>query len=193
MSEQSHVLSYAFKLPLRSEPPAFDELIVVFHDWIRTKALADDVLIDVADYAHVQEGPGVLLVCHEGHYVLDRSRGSVGLAYHRRRGVPAAIAGETAAVALRRLIRAARLLEQDERLRGKLAFDTTSLEIRALDRLRAPNDAEGWTAIEVPIREAIASVWREPPLELVREDGDPRRPLSARARLSARTLSDLAV
>lgn len=189
----AQLVNYAFKLPLRGEAPAIDELVVIFHDWIRTQALTDDVLVDVADYAHVQEGPSVLLVCHEGHYVLDRSRGSVGLAYHRKRGPAAATAGETAAVALRRLVRAARLLEHDERLRGRIAFDTTALEVRALDRLRAPNDAEGWEAFEAPVRAAIASVWGEAPQSLVRDEGDERRPLTAHAKLSARTLSDLKV
>lgn len=187
----STLVNYAFKLPLSRGAPTIDELVPIFHEWIRTRALTDDVLIDVADYAHVQEGPSVLLVCHEGHYVLDHGRGSVGLAYHRKRGPAAATPGETAAVALRRLIRAARLLEHDERLRGKIAFDTTTLEVRALDRLRAPNDAEGWEVLEGPVRDAIAAVWGEPPQSLARDDGDPRRPLTAHARLPSRTLSDL--
>ena len=189
MSDQ--LVNYAFKLPLSGPEPGLDELIGTFHDWIRTRAITDDVLVDVADYAHVQDGPSVLLVCHEGHYVLDRGRGGVGLAYHRKRGQAAATPGETAAVALRRLVRAARLLEHDALVR--VGFDTTALEIRALDRLRAPNDAAGWTVFEDAVRDAIAAVWREPPLELVRDVGDPRRPLGARARLSPRTLSDLNV
>jgi hypothetical protein len=41
------------------------------------------------------------------------------------------------------------------------------------------------------VRDAIGSVWRGPPLSLVRDDSDARRPLTARARLSPRTLSDL--
>ena len=50
---------------------ASEPTIVVFHDWIRTRALDEDVLVDVADYGHVKGGPGVLLVCHEGHYVIE--------------------------------------------------------------------------------------------------------------------------
>ena len=36
-------------------------LIPVFHGWIQTRALAD-VLIDVVDYRHVPDGPGVMLI-----------------------------------------------------------------------------------------------------------------------------------
>jgi hypothetical protein len=191
MSDGEQLLAYGFKLPIVGAAPGSEQTIAVFHDWIRTHALTDDVLIDVADYGHVKDGPGVLLVCHEGHYVIDHGRGQLGLAYNRRRGAPAGTATETARIAVARLIRAARLLERDERVR--VAFDTTALEVRALDRLRAPNDDEGWAWIEAPVRAAITAVWGEPPLELVRDDGDPRRPLTARAKLVARTLSDLAV
>jgi hypothetical protein len=187
----TQLVAYGFKLPLVGPAPGSEPTIVVFHDWIRTRALTDDVLLDVADYGHVKGGPGVLLVCHEGQYVIDHGRGQVGLAYNRRRGEPSASAAETARIALARLIRAARLLERDERL--EIAFDTTALEVRALDRLHAPNDDEGWAVIEAPLRAAIAAVWGEPPLELVRDDGDPRQPLTVRAKLAARTLSDLAV
>lgn len=192
MSEPNQALvAYGFKLPIIGAAPGAEASIGVFHDWIRTKVFTDDVLIDVADYGHVQGGPGVLLVCHEGHYVVDHGRGQLGLAYNRRRGEPSASADETARTALARLIRAARLLERDERV--AITFDTTALEVRALDRLRAPNDDEGWAVVEAPLRAAITAVWGEAPLELVRDDGDPRQPLTVRAKLAARTLSDLAV
>ena len=37
------------------------EFVPVFHRWIQTQAVRDQLLIDVADYEHVPEGPGVLL------------------------------------------------------------------------------------------------------------------------------------
>ncbi|MBC8068700.1 MAG: hypothetical protein IAG13_10235, partial [Deltaproteobacteria bacterium] len=164
MSEtnQNSLVAYGFKLPLIGAAPGTEPTIAVFHDWIRTRVFTDDVLIDVADYGHVKGGPGVLLVCHEGHYVIDHGRGQVGLAYHRRRGEPSASADETARVALARLVRAARLLERDERV--AITFDTTALEVRALDRLHAPNDDEGWAVVEGPLRAAITAVWGEPPV-----------------------------
>ena len=39
--------------------------VPIFHRWIQTGAV-DGLLIDVADYTHLTDGPRVLLVAHEG-------------------------------------------------------------------------------------------------------------------------------
>ncbi len=183
------VIQYSFKLPMRGELLPQAAYIPVFHDWIRTALITDDVTIDVADYAHVQGGPGVLLVCHEGMYVVDRSRGECGLAYHRRRGVAPDDGVEGARVGLVRLVRAAKLLAGDARLPG-LSFDTTRLEIRVLDRLRVDNDAQGWERVEGPLRGAIGAVWGgEVTFEPVATDK--RQPLTVHARLPERTIDAL--
>lgn len=183
------VIQYSFKLPLVTAPEDHNVWIPIFHDWIRTNAIDDDVLVDVADYAHVQGGPGVLLVCHEGQYVIDRSRGEVGLAYHRRRGVAPDDAVEGAAVALRRLVRAAKLLAKDERVSG-MEFDTTRLEVRVLDRLHVGNDEAGWGVVADPLKQAIAGVWGGE-VTLVRADVESRQPLTVHATMGARGISDL--
>jgi hypothetical protein len=36
----------------------------LFHEWIRTDRLPDETFIDVADYSHLKDGPGVVLVAH---------------------------------------------------------------------------------------------------------------------------------
>jgi hypothetical protein len=183
------VIQYSFKLPITSGPTDHEVWIPVFHDWIRTKAIDDDVLVDVADYAHVQGGPGVLLVCHEGQYVIDRSRGQVGLAYHRRRGVVPDDATEGAAVSLRRLVKAAKLIASDERTKSTV-FDTTKLEVRVLDRLRVGNDDAGWGLVREPLQAAIAGVWGGD-VKVVRADVEARQPLTVWATMGARALGDL--
>ena len=48
------------------EPGIGDQdFVPIFHDWIRDQSLANLVLFDVADYAHVPESPGIVLVTHE--------------------------------------------------------------------------------------------------------------------------------
>ena len=68
--------------PSAVEPGAF---IPVFHRWIQERRV-EGLAIDVADYRHVPEGPGVLLVGHEADYVLDLAEGPPGLLYSRKRG-----------------------------------------------------------------------------------------------------------
>jgi hypothetical protein len=70
-----------------ARPGSFDQgaLIPIFHNWIRERRLGDVVLIDVADYRHVPEGPGVMLIADEAHWAITaRSRSSLV----RSRGSP---------------------------------------------------------------------------------------------------------
>ena len=55
----------------------------MFHDWIQNQRL-DELLIDVVDYRHVHDGPGVILIAHDAHYAFDTSEGRLGLLYSRR-------------------------------------------------------------------------------------------------------------
>ena len=114
---------------------ALPDFIPVFHRWIQTAAV-DGMLIDVADYSHVPEGPGIMLVAHEGIYSIDERVGRRGLAYWRRRGGEDTFDGALAA-ALRAAARACRLLEEE--FSGAMRFKGNELEIYATDRLIAAN------------------------------------------------------
>ena len=54
------------------------EAFRIFNSWIPTTP--DEVLIDVADYSHLDEGPLTILVGHEANYSLDNHSAELGLA-----------------------------------------------------------------------------------------------------------------
>src|SRR4030095_14690853 len=60
------------------------DFIPVFHSWIQKQAVENHLLIDVHDYSHIHNGPGILLVAHEGNFSIDLSNGEMGLAYYRK-------------------------------------------------------------------------------------------------------------
>ncbi|MBW1832016.1 MAG: hypothetical protein JRJ10_10020, partial [Deltaproteobacteria bacterium] len=62
---------FQVKLYARAGEIELGKLIPVFHEWIRAKKITDELLIDVADYAHVPQGPGVVLIGHQSDYYLD--------------------------------------------------------------------------------------------------------------------------
>ena len=142
---KSHQVSIRVGFEVDSELE-LEAFVPVFHAWIRDHALPDEVMIDVADYAHVVDGPGVLLVCHEGHYVIDRKAGRWSLVYNRKRGSEGASLEERLRVPLRRLARAASLLAEDATL-PKIRFRTDELVLRVYDRLHAPNEDATLSAI----------------------------------------------
>jgi hypothetical protein len=95
-------------------------------------------LIDVADYRHVPEGPGVILVAHNAFYSLDNNKDRPGLHFNRRTPVD----GDTRQVLVHALESArnfARLMAGDDRLDGKLILDRRTLQIAVNDRQFAQN------------------------------------------------------
>jgi hypothetical protein len=76
-----HPLEGRLELKLFAEPngvPEARDLVPVFHGWIRDRRIPHELLIDVADYSHVHQGPGVILVGHRAMYGIDRTDGRPG-------------------------------------------------------------------------------------------------------------------
>jgi hypothetical protein len=128
------------KLFTREPDVPLEPFVEVFHRWIKDETLEDEVLVDVADYSHVANGPGILLTGHGSDYYLDQGEGRPGLLYSRKRGAPPP--AERLADAFRRTFRAARLLEREARLPTGFGFRTDELLFRIPDRLVARNDEE---------------------------------------------------
>ena len=126
------------KLLLRNpEEVDLEPLIPVFHDWIRDQ-VGEGLLLDVADYRHVDAGPGVVLIGHEGNYSVDNTDNRLGVRYNRK-----AVLDGSNQDRLKQAARAAlttcQRLEADPRLGGKLRFNGQEIEIFINDRLLAPN------------------------------------------------------
>jgi hypothetical protein len=122
------------------------DFIPVFHGWIQQQKIADHLLIDVHDYSHVHNGPGILLVAHEGNFSVDQEGGRLGLFYYRKQPLQGGLEANLKS-ALQTVLQACKLLESEPKLDG-LKFDTKEILVLANDRLLAPNDAAGRAKIE---------------------------------------------
>jgi hypothetical protein len=58
--------------------------IPVLHQWIKQRA-RPELMIDVASYQPVPQGPGVVLIGHGADYVFDEGEGRPGLLHNRKR------------------------------------------------------------------------------------------------------------
>lgn len=144
----------------------FDALLPVFHGFIQQGALPDDVMIDVAEYSHVPNGPGVLLVCHEGHYGVARHEGQWSLRYNRKRGGQGDSLEQRLAVPFRRLMTAAQQLAAQGL---GLGFDTGHLRLQIQDRLHAQNDGATFDAIAPTLKAFLTQRYGVAPSSVVRE------------------------
>ena len=134
------------------------ELVAVFHRWIQTQAIRDQLLIDVADYAHVPEGPGVMLVAHEGNFSLDLGAGRMGLAYNRKTAAAGTLTDRLRNIA-GTVLDACSRLEAEPSLAGRLRFRTDEMLLFANDRLRAPNGAQTLAAFQPPLRQLLRGLY----------------------------------
>ena len=114
-----------------------DPVIPVLHSWIQEQSF-DELLLDVADYRHVQAGPGIILIGHEADYSLDNTDNRLGVRYNRK-AILAGTNQERLAQAALAALRAAQRIQEDTRLNGKLHFNGQDIEIFVNDRALAPN------------------------------------------------------
>jgi hypothetical protein len=112
-----------------------EEFINVFNSWIQS---ADSEYYDVADYSHVHDGPGIVLVAHEANISIDNAGGRLGLLYNRKQPM-SGTNQEKLRFVFRSALENCRKLEQDPSLRGRLAFLGNEATLLINDRLIAPN------------------------------------------------------
>jgi len=118
----------------------------VFNTWIQKHAL-EELLIDVADYLHVHNGPGLILIGHEADYSLDNRAGRLGLLYNRK-GQLDGTTQEKLAQAVRAALTAAQLLEKENGLK----FNGQEVQVIINDRLLTPNKVETFAELEPELK-----------------------------------------
>lgn len=159
-------------------PAAF---VGIFHSWIQARDL-DGTPIDVADYKHVPEGPGVMLIAHESDRAIDFADGRAGAMYQRKRDLTGSLEERLVTV-----IGAADLTA--DRIEGETAaegvrFGRDEIELRFHDRNRVPNTDAGLGAVRGAVVTALGTVRPGREAVIERVSPDPREPLTLRVHLS---------
>jgi hypothetical protein len=132
------------------------DFVPVFHSWIQRQCVEGHLLVDVHDYSHIQNGPGILLVAHEGNFCTDMAEGKLGLAYFRKQPAGNGVE-EHLQAAIKSARQAASLLEKEAAFEGRLRFRKDELLVIANDRLLAPNDAATFTSMKPSLTKVFGS------------------------------------
>ncbi|MDE2821083.1 MAG: hypothetical protein OXI40_15225 [Chloroflexota bacterium] len=144
------------KFNLKREPAlAAADIVPIFQRWIQEHTV-EGMLIDVIDYKHVPEGPGVILIADEGDYAYDFGDGQIGLHYIRKRNLPGDMA--SALLLAFRLALGAALRLEDE-APGDIEFDFSSAKISFLDRQRYRNDQSLYMALQDELSAILADIY----------------------------------
>lgn len=169
---------HKFCVKFFAESPAPVELgafIPVFHRWIQKQAV-EGLLVDVADYGHLPQSPGVMLVAHEADYCMDSMEGPLGLLYNRKASIGGRLA-DRITDAFRSALGACVKIENEPEFQGKVKFRAGTPIFIANDRLHAPNDEETFQALRSDLAAALAKVYPSN-FELRRVSTDPRARLT---------------
>ncbi len=150
------------------------EFIPVFHGWIQKRLIEDHVLIDVHNYSHISQGPGILLVGHQGNFSFDLTLERPGLLYYRKQPVSGF------ADIVKPAVQACRLLEEESSFRNRLRFTMHEALIVSNDRLAAPNNAETLASIESSLNAGLEQTLKSH-FKLAQVSNDPKERLTIRA------------
>ena len=155
-------------------------MIEVFHRWIQEDRFPG-TLIDVHDYTHVPEGPGVLLIAHEWHLRTDEAGGRIGFEYELKRGASGTLA-ERLREAIVSVLEVAVALEQDTAGENPVRFTTREMVFRFTDRLAVPATEAAFEEVTPELENVLADLYGGVPVEFERV-GHARGPLTLHMRV----------
>lgn len=159
----------------KADDPPLADFIDLFHGWIQA---TDGVYHDVADYSHMQAGPGIVLVASDANVSIDETDNRRGLLFSQK----SKLAGsnqEKLRTVLRYALENCRRLEEEPALRGKLRFSGNEALIAVNDRLVAVNSEESFEDLKLEIESVAKILFPDTPIALER-DNDPRKRLNIR-------------
>jgi hypothetical protein len=150
-----------------------EDFIPIFHGWIQKQNVIDHLLIDVHNYSHMYEGPGILLVAHEGNFSIDMGDGRLGLMHYRKTPTPLSPVRHLMTI-LRAALQVCRQLEQDAGLR----FNMDEFVIISNDRLNAPNEEQSFVELRPVLTHALEQMFEGGEFDLARTSLDPKERLT---------------
>jgi hypothetical protein len=133
------------------EPVPLTAFIDIFHSWIQT---TDGIYHDVADYSHMKDGPGIVLVAHDANVHIDETGGRRGLLFSQKNPLNGSNRERLTAV-LRAALEHCSRLENETRLKGSIRFSGNEVMFAINDRLRALNTEDTFNEVKPDI-EAVA-------------------------------------
>ncbi len=166
------------------DPAALDAEAVVppFHRYIR-EDLVVGTPIDVARYAHVVNGPGILIIGHQLDYAIDYAEGRAGISVTRKRDAEGSFADQVRVLAAE-AARLSLLLQGEDGIGEAARVGTGEALVTILDRYEAPNDDETLVRVEPALRDAFEPLPDSAAIEVGRV-GSSREPFAARVTIAS--------
>ena len=116
------------------------DFIPELHRWIQNDSIPQHMLIDVVDYSHIPDGPGIMLIAHEGQFSFDLENNQPGVFYLRKTKLNGNFDERIHSV-LNTAVHSAGLIQKNE-FGKEVQFLNKSFRFIANDRRLAENNKE---------------------------------------------------
>ncbi len=153
------------------KPVPLTAFIDLFHGWIQA---TDGVYHDVADYSHMHQGPGIVLVAHDANVSVDEAGGRRGFLFSQKARLEGTNQEKLARV-FHSALENCRRLQAEPALQTKLEFRFDEFEITLNDRLLAPNGEESFQALKSEVEPFVSKLFSGAPVSLQQESDARRR------------------
>ena len=160
-------------------PVPLVSFIDIFHRWIQE---TDGIYHDVADYSHMHDGAGIVLVARDANISIDETGGRRGLLYKQKTPLQGS-SGEKLRHVFSAALNCCRKIENETLMAGRISFPATEAEVTIADRLSAPNTDQAYADLKQEI-ENFAQNFCDRRLISVERNKDPRQCLGLLLRSS---------
>jgi hypothetical protein len=146
---------------LSNAPPTLklEPFIEIFGRWRGEKNHPAE-WVDLADYAHVPRGPGIVLVGQRANLAFDMADPAPGILYASKKGLTGSHLERLSAAMKSCLELTKRLIAEPEFPKG-VALRTDALELRFADRLVTPNTPATDEELRPVVRQAMDRLFGE--------------------------------
>lgn len=173
-----------------SAEPGLDPFLEIFARW-RENGDDPSGWVDLADYAHVPGGPGVMLIGRRGNLSADLADPGPGLLWSNRQGLDGSL-GERLGEAFRRSVGLFRRLTGEPEYPNALGPRPGFWEVVFNDRLACPNTGETDRRLRPEVSQIAARLFGSGDYTLVGPAPPPARYSLTLHSDSAGTLTDIA-
>jgi hypothetical protein len=155
------------------QPVPVDALLPIFSRWREDKEHPSQ-WVDMADYAHIDRGPGVMMIGQQGNLALDLAEPGPGILYANKkdlRGAPEERILDT----FRRTLALTRTLRAEPEFPERLAPRPGFWQLLFNDRMETPNTEATEIALRPSIDAALDHLFGADNYTVVRESDSLRR------------------
>ena len=131
---------FGLKRKIKSLQIDIESFVPLFHNWIQEDRIPNHIMVDVVDYKHIPDGPGIMIIAHEGYFSLDFEDNELGLLYMRKTQLGDNVS-ETLSAIQQILDFAVELIKIDSTIGEKIEF-SDEYQLLSNDRFEFPNNPE---------------------------------------------------